>query len=177
MSRLPSPHARLRFVAPPAGMPPLRRTLARLGAVIAIAGALPAAARAQAEGGVYIAGYGFGFTQAAQQALAKNPPGQRFFLLALPPNTEALTRRAPRSAATARERVVARGGVLLVCQRDLDSGAVRAADLVPGVVAVRGFPPPGAADIPPGQRYFPGEDGSRLPQSNTGLRRLRSTCA
>jgi hypothetical protein len=162
-----------------AAAPHVLRALARLGAAVAVAIATPWAAQAQAqpEGGLYIAGYGFSFVQAAQQGLAQNPAGRRFFVLALPPNTEALTRRASRQQATTRERAVARGGVLLVCQRDVDSGAVRAADLVPGVVAVRGFPPPGSADIPPGERYFPGEDGSRLPQSNTALRRLRSTCS
>jgi hypothetical protein len=159
-------------------MPALAARLGRVAAAVAIACALPWTARAQApEGGLYIAGYGFGFVQAAQQAMAQNPPGRRFFVLALPPNTDALTPRAPRSTLAVRDRAVARGGVLLVCQRDIDSGAVRVADLVPGVVAVRGFPPPGAPDIPPGARYFPGEDGSRLPQSNTALRRLRSTCS
>jgi hypothetical protein len=157
-------------------VPALAARLGGLGAAIAIAGAWPAYAQAP-EGGLYIAGYGFGFVQAAQQAMAQNPPGRRFFVLALPPNTEALTPRAPRSTAAVRDRAVARGGVLLVCQRDLDRGAVRAADLVPGVVAVRGFPPPGGADLAPGERLFPGEDGSRLPQSNTALRRARSTCS
>lgn len=156
---------------------PLARTALRLAAAIAVACALPWPARAQSEGGLYIAGYGFSFANASRQAVAQNPQGQRFFVLALPPNTVALTRRAKRSDVAARDRVVARGGVLLVCQRDVDSGAVRAADLVPGVVVVRGFPPPGGADIPPGERFFPGEDGSRLPQSNTTLRRLRSTCS
>ncbi|MBN8509259.1 MAG: hypothetical protein J0L57_11660, partial [Burkholderiales bacterium] len=110
----------------PRAAPAFAARLGQLGAAVAIACALPGAARAQTpEGGLYIAGYGFGFVQAAQQAMAKNPPGRRFFVLALPPNTDALTQRAPRSTVTVRDRVVARGGVLLVCQRDLDSGAVR----------------------------------------------------
>lgn len=159
------------------GARPALRTAARLAAAVATVCALPWAAQAQSEGGLYIAGYGFSFANASRQAVAQNPQGRRFFLLALPPNTVALTRRANRSDAAARDRAVAHGAVLLVCQRDVDSGAVRAADLVPGVVVVRGFPPPGGADIPPGERFFPGEDGSRLPQSNTALRRLRSTCS
>ena len=52
------------------------------------AAALPAAA--QSEGGLYVAGAGFTFQQAVQQAIAKNPAGQRFFVLAIPPETRAL---------------------------------------------------------------------------------------
>ena len=66
-----------------------------LGAAASIGCAQPAIALAQAEGGVYIAGYGINFERAAEQGIARNPPGQRFFLLALPPNTVALTKAAP----------------------------------------------------------------------------------
>lgn len=176
--KLPTPRAAAPVsTAPAADRCSAARTAARLVAAFAVACALPWAAQAQQEGGLYIAGYGFSFAKAARQATAQNPPGRRFFVLALPPYTAALTRRAARADVSARDRVVARGGVLLVCQRDVDNGAVRTADLVSGVVVVRGFPPPGGADIPPGERFFPGEDGSRLPQSNTALRRLRSTCS
>ena len=142
-----------------------------------VACALPMAAAAQDEGGLYIAGYGFTFEQAADRGLAQNPMGQRFFVLSLPPQTEALMASAPGSATAVRERVVACNGVLLVCQRDIDSGAINASKLVRGVVAVRGFPPPGSTAIPAGERYFTGENRNDLPQDNEALRRLRSTCS
>lgn len=149
----------------------------RLAAAALIGLALPCAAFAQDEGGLYIAGSGFSFEQAANRGLAQNPNGRRFFLLALPPNTKALTKAASKSAAALRDRVTSQGGVILVCQRDVDSGAIDPANLVPGVVAVRGFPPPGSNAIPPGERYFPGENPANLPRSNEALRRLRSSCS
>jgi len=133
---------------------------------------------AQSEGGLYIAGAaGFRFQQAAERGLAKNPGGRRFFVLSVPPQTSALKQSAPAPLAQLRERVIASNGVLLVCQRDIDKGRIDPAELVPGVVAVRGFPPPGSNAIPPGERYFPDEDRSRLPASNEALRRLRATCS
>jgi len=152
-------------------------SLVALGVAAVIACALPRTAFAQDEGGLYIAGYGFSFERAAEQGLARNPPGQRFFVLALSPNTAALTKVATKSAAAVRKRVAASGGVLLVCQRDIDNGSIDAATLVPGVVAVRGFPPRGSDAIPPGERYFPGENPDNLPRNNETLRRLRSTCS
>jgi hypothetical protein len=154
------------------------RTAALLALCAAlIAFAMPGSALAQDEGGLYIAGDGFSFEQAAEQGLARNPKGQRFFVLALPPNTSALTSAATKSAAAVRARVVASGGVLLVCQRDIDRGSIDAAKLLPGVVAVRGFPPRGSDAIPPGERYFPGENRDDLPANNEALRRLRSACS
>jgi hypothetical protein len=143
----------------------------------AVALPLPGTALAQAEGGLYIAGYRHSFEHAAEQGLARNPAGQRFFVLALPPNTVALTKAATQSDAAVRERVVAAGGVIFVCQRDVDSGKIDAAALVPGVVAVRGFPPRGSDAIPRGERYYPDEDRSRLPQDNRALKRLRKACS
>ena len=151
-------------------------SLVSLGAAALLAFALPHSALAQAEGGLYIAGYRFNFERAAEQGLERNPAGQRFFVLALPPNTAALTRAATPAAAATRERVVAAGGLLLVCQRDIDKGKIDAASLVPGVVAVRGFPPRGSNVIPRGERYYPDEDRSVLPQDNRSLKRLRKTC-
>lgn len=151
-------------------------SLVGLGAAVLLAFALPSTALAQDEGGLYIAGYRFNFERAAEQGLSRNPAGQRFFVLALPPNTVALTKAAPPSAVAVRDRVVANGGVLYVCQRDIDNGSVDAASLVPGVVAVRGFPPRGSNAIPRGERYFPDEDRSTLPRNNRTLKRLRSTC-
>ena len=151
-------------------------SLVALGAATLFACALPRTAFAQAEGGLYIAGYRFNFERAAEQGMSRNTPGQRFFVLALPPNTAALTTAATPSAAAVRQRVVAAGGLLLVCQRDIDSGKVSAASLVPGVVAVRGFPPRGSNAIPSGERYYPDEDRTVLPQDNRSLKRLRKTC-
>ena len=136
-----------------------------------------ATARAQSEGGLYIAGTGSSFQQAAQKAIKNNPRGQRFFLLSLPPQTQALTVNATRQLAAMRDRVVAANGVLYVCQRDIDNGKIDAANLVPGVVAVRGWPHAGSDALPHGARYFEDEDPSKLPASNNALRRLRSTCA
>lgn len=153
-----------------------KKSLVDLGAAVLIACALPGTSLAQAEGGLYIAGYRFDFERAAEQGLARNPPGQRFFVLALPPNTAALTTAATTAAAAVRDRVVASGGLLYVCQRDIDNGSVDPATLVPGVVAVRGFPPRGSDAIPRGERYFPDENRDLLPTSNRTLKRLRSTC-
>jgi len=152
-------------------------SIASLCAAALIAAALPRTALAQDEGGLYIAGYRHNFERAAEQGLARNPAGQRFFVLALPPNTAALTRSASPSAAAVRERVAAAGGLLLVCQRDIDNGKIDAAALVPGVVAVRGFPPRGSDAIPRGERYYPDEDRTRLPQDNRSLKRLRKACS
>lgn len=151
--------------------------IARLVAAAWMASAAAGTALAQEEGGLYIAESGFSFEQAANRALAQNPKGQRFFVLALPPNSAALTKAAPKSAAAVRQRVTAAGGVLLVCQRDIDNRSIDAATLVPGVVPVRGFPPAGSNALPHGERYFPGENPDNLPRGNEALRRLRSACS
>jgi hypothetical protein len=151
--------------------------LVALGAAALLACALPHTALARDEGGLYIAGYRHSFERAAEQGLARNPAGQRFFVLALPPNTAALTTAATPSAAALRERGVAAGGLLLVCQRDIDNGKIGNAALVPGVVAVRGFPPRGSNAIPRGERYYPDEDRNVLPQDNRSLKRLRKACS
>jgi len=134
-------------------------------------------ASAQTEGGLYIAGYGFSFQEVADRAIAQNPGRQRFFLLSLPPQTQALATSAAGPLAAARDRVVATNGVLLVCQRDIDNRNIDAASLAPQVVAVRGWPPAGSPSLPPGERYFKGENPAHLPASNEALRRLRSTCS
>jgi hypothetical protein len=137
---------------------------------------VPGTALAQEEGGLYIAGDRFSFERAADQGLARNPAGQRFFVLALPPTTTALTTDASRSDVATRERVVATGGVLMVCQRDVDRGTVDPGKLVPGVAVVRGFPPRGSDGIPPGERYYPDENRENLPRDNNTLKRLREAC-
>jgi len=73
---------------------------------------------------------------------------------------------------------VARGNVqFLVCERDLQSGEIRLGDLVPGTVAVRGFPPPGSTALPVENKFYADEDPSVLPWSTETLRRLRATCS
>lgn len=141
------------------------------------AAAIPPTASAQSEGGLYIAGAGFSFQQAASHGMATNPRGQQFFLVSVPPETHALATTATGAPAAAREKVIAAGGVLLVCQRDIDNGKINRANLVPGVVAVRGWPSDGSAELPQEGRYFAGENPANLPVANEALRRLRSVCA
>jgi hypothetical protein len=129
------------------------------------------------EGGLYVAGAEFSFQRAAERGLAQNPGGRRFFLLTLPPQAGALRRNATPWQTQLRDRVIAGNGVLLVCQRDLDNGRLNAAQLVPEVVPVRGWPPKGSTELPLGERYFPGEDRSTLPASTESLRKLRSICS
>src|SRR5574337_130011 len=146
-----------------------------LAAALALAG--PPVARGASEGGLYIAGDGFSFRDAAERGLAQNPGGRRFFVLVLPRESAALMRTATPAQVRLRDRVQAGNGQLLVCQRDLDRGRIDAAGLADGVVAVRGFPARGSPQLPHGERYFPDEDPSQLPASNENLRRLRSTCS
>ena len=134
--------------------------------------ALPLAAQAQNEGGLYIADRQFAFERVAQRALVANPNGQRFFVLAVPPQTAAMTRNAPADLAALRERIAAANGELLVCERDVKSGALDGT-LAPGVIAVRGFTSALGAD----QRYYPDENPDKLPVSVEALRRLRATCS
>jgi hypothetical protein len=155
--------------------PAVSRTVIRWLALVALT--LPGFAKAQVEGGLYVAGNGFSLEQAVSTGLAQNPAGQRFFLLVLPPNTRALTMTAPDEQVAVRNRVLAGNGQLLVCQRDIDNGAVDPTNLLPGVVAVRGWPPPGSNALPEGQRYYPDEDPANLPQATEALRRLRATCS
>lgn len=155
----------------------LRRRLVTFAAAVCAAGAAMTAAAQAEEGGLYIAGAGFSFAQAAAHALGMNPVGQRFFLLSLPPETRALEGSATGPLAAVRDRVIAAGATLYVCQRDVDSGKVNPAALVPGVIAVRGWPPPGSTQLPADTRYFPGENPALFPTSNEALRRLRATCS
>ncbi len=146
-------------------------------AAVACAAGAVAPAAAQSEGGLYIAGYGFTFQEVAERAISQNPGGQRFFLLSLPPQAGALSVKAARPLAAARDRVLAANGVLLVCQRDIDERRIDSAGLAPRVVAVRGWPPAGSRELPLGERYFKGENPANLPAANEALRRLRSTCS
>ena len=152
-------------------------TKASLLIAAVLAATIGAAVAQNAEGGLYVAGDGFSFKTAAERGLAQNPGGRRFFLLTLPPAAASLRLNATPAQTRLRERVMAGNGVLLVCQRDLDNRRLNAAQLVPQVVPVRGWPPKGSNALPPGERYFPGEDRSNLPAADEALRRLRSACA
>lgn len=142
-----------------------------------IASSVSAFAFAQDDGGLYYAGAQTPFTQAVTRGMAQNStPGARFFVVAVPPEAVALSQTAPDEIAALRARAQAAGAQFLVCQRDVDSGKVTLPDLVPGVVAVRGWPPKGSDALPAGSRYYPGEDPAPLPSSTNVLRRLREIC-
>ena len=158
----------------PRGVAATRSMRALLAAVSALCLAASAAA---AQGGLYIAGDGFSFKSAAERALADNPRGQRFFVLVLPREAVALGDRATPAQRRLRDRVRLANGVLLVCQRDLDNRRIVAANLLDGVVPVRGWPAAGERSLGAGQRYFADEDPALLPKSNEALRRLRATCS
>lgn len=132
---------------------------------------------AQEPGGLYIAGDQFTFEQAAQRALNENVQGERFFVVVLPPAAQPLERESSGEAVALRNRILVARGVLIVCQRDVASGAVNASSLVPGVVALKGWPPPDFDAWPPNQLYYPGENPSRLPVPTEQLRRARAVCS
>lgn len=153
----------------------LRSVAGAVAAIVAASGC--SAAFAAAEGGLYIAGANFSFRTAAERAIAENPGGRRFFVLSLPPETRAVSVNASAADARLRERVVAANGVLLVCQRDIDNRSPGTADLVPGVVPVRGWPPTGSRELAAGERYYEGENPADLPAANEALRTLRASCS
>ena len=139
--------------------------------------AMAATASAQGAGGLYVAGDNFNFAQAVERALAQNPTPSKFFVLATGDAVRGLSVVAPPELVEVRNRGSARGAIYLVCRRDIEREAFQMTDLVSGVVAVRGWPPPGSADLPEGTKYYRGEDPSNLPSSTEVLRRLRSTCS
>jgi len=140
--------------------------------------AIATAAAAQAGGGgLYVAGGSFDFTQAVERALAQNPAPSKFFVLATGDAVRGLSVVAPPELVEVRNRGSARGAVYLVCRRDIEREVFRLTDLVSGVVAVKGWPPPGSNELPEGTHFYRGEDASMLPGSNELLRRLRSTCS
>lgn len=139
--------------------------------------AMATAAGAQGGGGLYVAGGNFDFTQAVERALAQHPTPSKFFVLATGDAVRGLSVVAPPELVEVRNRGSARGAVYLVCRRDIEREVFRLNDLVGGVVAVRGWPPPGSNELPEGSNYYRGEDASMLPGSNELLRRLRSTCS
>jgi hypothetical protein len=139
--------------------------------------AMASAASAQGTGGLYIAGDSFSFAQAVERALAQHPTASRFFVLATGDSVRGLSVVAPPELVEAHNRGAARGAVYLVCRRDIEREVFSLNELVSGVVAVRGWPPPGSNELPEGTNYYRGEDASMLPSSTELLRRLRSTCS
>ena len=140
--------------------------------------AIATAAGAQASGGgLYVAGGNFDFTQAVERALAQNPTPSKFFVLATGDAVRGLSVVAPPELVEVRNRGSARGAVYLVCRRDIERDIFQLDDLVSGVVAVKGWPPPGSNELPEGTTFYRDEDASMLPGSNDLLRRLRSTCS
>ena len=140
--------------------------------------AIATAAGAQASsGGLYVAGGSFDFTQAVERALAQNPTPSKFFVLATGDAVRGLSVVAPPELVEVRNRGSARGAVYLVCRRDIEREIFQLDDLVSGVVAVKGWPPPGSNELPEGTNFYRDEDASMLPGSNDLLRRLRSTCS
>ena len=131
----------------------------RLLVALSLAFAAPALV-AQAPGGLYIAGDQFDFEQAAQAALAENAGGQRYFVLVLAPASQAISRQAAGFVAL-RGQVSASGGILLACQRDLVSGAIDLKNPAPGVVLLRGWPPPDFDLWPPNSSTT----GAKIPRS------------
>ncbi len=139
--------------------------------------AMASAASAQGGGGLYVAGGNFDFTQAVERALAQQQAPSKFFVLATGDAVRGLSVVAPPELVEVRNRGAARGAVYLVCARDIEREVFSLNDVVSGVVAVRGWPPPGSNELPQGTSYYRGEDPSMLPSSNELLRRLRSTCS
>jgi hypothetical protein len=139
--------------------------------------AMASAASAQGSGGLYVAGDNFDFTQAVERALAQHPMPSKFFVLATGDSVHGLSVVAPPELVEVRNRGAARGAVYLVCQSDVEREVIRLSELVSGVVAVRGWPPPGSNELPAGTTYYRDEDPSMLPSSTELLRRLRSTCS
>ena len=139
--------------------------------------AMATAASAQSAGGLYVAGDGSDFTQTVERALAQNPSPSKFFVLATGDAVRGLSVVAPPELVEVRNRGAARGAVYLVCRRDVEREAFQLTDLISSVVAVKGWPAAGSAELPEGSKYYRGEDASNLPGSTELLRRLRATCS
>jgi len=140
--------------------------------------ATAASAWAQGPGGLYIGGDEVSLSASLQQALTNNPaPGGRFFVLVLPAAQAALNSpegaRLRQQLALVRER----GGAVLVCRRDVASGAFSPSLLGGPATEVRGWPVPGGEQLLPGSFYYPGESPASLPEAHDLLKRLRSTCS
>jgi hypothetical protein len=138
---------------------------------------MPAAA-AQGAGGLYVADSTFGFSTAVGQALADNPVPGRFFVLVVPPATQGLLATgSPSGDATLRDRALANGAQFLVCRRDVQSGSVAPASLVPGVAVAWGWPQGPDAPAVDANGLFPGESAGAFPAATELVRRIRNTCS
>lgn len=144
---------------------------------LACLGWLLATAAAAEVGGLYIAGTNFTFEEAVERGIAQNANSTRFFVLTVGKAVRGLSVVAPPELVEIRGRGATAGALYLVCQRDLDRGDFSLTDLVPGVVPVRGFPPPGSNELPVREKYYPDEDPANLPEATELLRRLRATCS
>jgi hypothetical protein len=149
----------------------VKRSLASLLCAVATA------AGAQNDGGLYIAGGNFDFTQAIKRAVAQHPTPSKFFVLVTGDAVRALSVVAPPELVETRNLGAKQGAVYLVCQRDVDRELFRMNELVSNVVAVKGWPPPGSNELPEGKSYYSNEDPSNLPKSTELLRRLRAACS
>lgn len=143
--------------------------------LLALFSALACSAAAQASGGLYVAGGGFDFGQVGDRAVAQNPQ-TRFFLLTTGDAVRYLSLTAPPDLVAVRNRIARGNVVFLVCQRDIDAGTYRLGDLVPGVVAVKGWPAANGPDNLVGN-YYADEEPGQLPTATEALRRLRATCS
>lgn len=139
--------------------------------------ALTTAAGAQEGGGLYVAGGNFDFARTIERAVAQTPANSRFFVLVTGDAMRGLSLLAAPDLVESRNLGLQRGAVYLICQRDIDRDVARLGELVSGVIAVRGWPPPGSDELPQGTAYYRGEDPANLPKSAELLRRLRSTCS
>jgi hypothetical protein len=135
-------------------------------------------AQAQGPGGLYVAGIDFTFANAVKQGLADNRKPGRFIVLVVPPATRALLAEgAPPADVQLRKTAAARGGQFVVCRRDVESGAVLPANLVPGVGVVWGWTKnPNAPQMGP-NGLFPDESPAYFPYDANLIRRMRSICA
>jgi hypothetical protein len=144
---------------------------------LACLGWLVATVAAAEGGGLHISGTNFTFSEAVERGVAMNPKSTRFFVLAVGDAVRGLSVVAPPELVEIRNRGAAAGAQYLVCQRDIERGDFSLLDLVPGVVPVRGFPPPGSNELPVAEKYYADEDPANLPESTELLRRLRATCS
>jgi hypothetical protein len=139
--------------------------------------AMATAAGAQGSGGLYVAGANFDFTQAVERALAQHPTPSKFFVPATGDSVRGLSVVASPELVEVRNRGAARGRGLLGVPARYRARSLQHERAGTGVVAVRGWPPPGSNELPEGTNYYRGEDPSTLPSSSELLRRLRSTCS
>lgn len=100
------------------------------------------AAQAVVIGGGYIAGSGFSLAQAIADAKREHPAGssQGFWIVVMGAELGSLARNTASADLLADlTSLQQRGGVVFVCERDLNAAGLTAQDLIPGVQVVRGW--------------------------------------